>query len=101
MDSESCGSTQQQVLKEEFYRTCMVICGKTPLWWLCYDSPAPLNYNQTLLDIQGDGYWEYDVIDFGDIERIDPREYFGAALWQFHKSLSRPLKSLRACFKIA
>lgn len=94
VDSESCGSTQQQVLKEEFYRTCMIICGKTPLWWLCYDSPVPLNYKQTMLDIQGDGYWEYDVIDFGDIEKIDHREYFGAALWQFHKSLSRPLKSL-------
>jgi adenylate cyclase, class 1 len=94
VDSESCGSTQQQVLKEEFYRTCTIICGKTPLWWLCYDSPTPLNYNKTLKDIQGDGYWEYDVIDFGDIERIEPKEYFGAALWQFHKSLSRPLKSL-------
>ncbi|MGD9209549.1 MAG: class I adenylate cyclase [Desulfobacteraceae bacterium] len=94
VDSESCGTTQQQVLKEEFYRTCMVICGKTPFWWLCYDSPSPLNYEQTLTDIQGDGYWEYDIIDFGDIEQISPREYFGAALWQFHKSLSRPLKSL-------
>ncbi len=94
VDSESCGTAQQQVLKEEFYRTCMVICGKTPLWWLCYDSSSTLNYEQTLVDIQGDGYWEYDVIDFGDIEKISPKEFFGAALWQFHKSLSNPLKSL-------
>lgn len=94
VDSESCGTAQQQVLKEEFYRTGMVICGKTPFWWLCYDSPSTLDYEKTLTDIRGDGYWEYDVIDFGDIERINPKEYFGAALWQFHKSLSRPLKSL-------
>jgi adenylate cyclase class 1 len=94
VDSESCGSTQQQVLKEEFYRTCIVICGKTPLWWLCYNSPTPLNYHKILTDIQGDGFWEYDVVDFGDIDRIDPKEYFGATLWQFHKSLSSPLKSL-------
>ncbi len=94
VDNESCGSTQQQVLKEEFYRTCIVICGKTPLWWLCHNQPTPLNYLETLEKIQGDGYWEYDVIDFGDIEKIDSKEYFGAALWQFHKSLYRPLKSL-------
>ncbi len=94
VDNESCGSTQQQVLKEEFYRTGIVICGKTPLWWLCYNQPTALNYAETLKNIQGDGYWEYDVIDFGDIEKIDPKEYFGAALWQFHKSLYRPLKSL-------
>jgi adenylate cyclase class 1 len=94
VDSESCGSTQQEVLKEEFYRSAMVICGKTPLWWLCYNTPQALNYAETLAIAQKDDYWQYDVIDFGDIQKIDKKEYFGAALWQFHKSLSRPLKSL-------
>jgi adenylate cyclase class 1 len=94
VDSESCGSTQQDVLKEEFYRTGMVICGKTPLWWLCHNAPQPLNYAETLFAAQSDDYWQYDVVDFGDIQKIDKKEYFGAALWQFHKSLSRPLKSL-------
>ncbi len=94
VDSESSGSTQQNVLKEEFYRTCMVICGKIPLWWLCYDKSFHINYKDALAAIAGDDYWEYDLIDFGDVEQIEKKEYFGAALWQFHKSLSRPLKSI-------
>ena len=94
LDAESSGTTQQQVLKEEFYRTCMVICGKTPLWWLCYDPKHPMEYDQVQATIQNDGYWEYDLVDFGDIERVDKKEYFGSALWLFNKSLSRPLKSI-------
>lgn len=94
LDAESSGTTQQQVLKEEFYRSCMVICGKTPLWWLCYDANQHLDYAQVLATIQNDGYWEYDLIDFGDIENVDKKEYFGSALWLFNKSLSRPLKSI-------
>jgi adenylate cyclase class 1 len=94
LDAESSGTTQQQVLKEEFYRTCMVICGKTPLWWLCYDAEQRIDYGQVLATIRGDGYWEYDCIDFGDIENVDKKEYFGSALWLFNKSLSRPLKSI-------
>ena len=94
VDAESSGSTQQNVLKEEFYRTCMVICGKIPLWWLCYDREVRIDYNEALSAMEDDDFWEYDLIDFGDIEKVEKEEYFGAALWQFHKSLSRPLKSI-------
>jgi adenylate cyclase class 1 len=94
LDAESSGTTQQQVLKEEFYRTCMVICGKTPLWWLCYDANQSVDYHQVLETIKNDGYWEYDLVDLGDIESVDKKEYFGSALWLFNKSLSRPLKSI-------
>jgi adenylate cyclase class 1 len=94
VDSESSGSTQQDVLKEEFYRSCMVICGKTPLWWLCYNPNYPMDYQKVSASITDDDFWEYDLVDFGDIETIEKELYFGAALWQFHKSLSRPLKSI-------
>jgi len=94
LDSESSGSTQKNVLKEEFYRTCMVICGKLPLWWLCYDKNIGIDYADALSVTDDEDFWEYDLIDFGDIEKIEKEEYFGAALWQFHKSLSHPLKSI-------
>jgi adenylate cyclase class 1 len=42
VDDQSSGSTQTHVLKEEFYRTCVVICGKLPLWWVCYDPKKEL-----------------------------------------------------------
>ena len=94
VDAESSGSTQQNVLKEEFYRTCMVICGKIPLWWLCYAPRISVCYADALAAMADEDYWEYDLVDFGDIEKVSQKEYFGAALWQFHKSLSNPLKSI-------
>jgi len=94
VDEESSGSTQQKVLKEEFYRSCMVICGKIPLWWLCHYKGLQVEYKDAVTVMEDENFWEYDVIDFGDVERIDQSEYFGAALWHFHKSLVHPLKSI-------
>ncbi|MCP4367345.1 MAG: hypothetical protein GY797_04405, partial [Deltaproteobacteria bacterium] len=94
VDKESSGSTQQKVLKEEFYRSCMVICGKIPLWWLCHYKQLQVEYKDALTVIEDENFLEYDVIDFGDVERIEQSEYFGAALWHFHKSLLHPLKSI-------
>jgi len=94
VDSESCGSTQKNVLKEEFYRTCILICGKIPLWWLCYNDKVYMDYDQTVAAIKAKMYDGCDLIDFGNLEVIESREYFGAALWQLHKALTKPLKSI-------
>lgn len=94
VDEESCGTTQQNVLKEEFYRTGMLICGRTPLWWLCHDPANKVSYDDIKSAVKNDGFWEYDLVDFGDLEKVDKSEYFGAALWQLHKSLSNPIKSI-------
>lgn len=108
VDSESSGSTQTNLLKEEFYRTCIVICGKIPLWWVCYDNNSESRYEQAvstlnqrkypgksqiLDDVLGD-----DFVDLGDLEKVDEGEYFGASLWQLQKSLNRPLKSIIKMF---
>jgi adenylate cyclase class 1 len=96
VDEESSGSAQKNLLKEEFYRTCIVICGKIPLWWLCYDRERrhAVPYAGAIEDIGKLKYGHYDIIDFGDLLTIDKSEHFGAALWQLQKSLSSPLKSI-------
>jgi len=94
VDAESSGSTQQLVLKEEFYRTFILISGKVPIWWLIYDKTLKIEYNDALSAINSDTFWEYDLIDFGNIEKIKKSEYFGASLWQFHKFLTSPLKTI-------
>ncbi len=94
VDAESSGSTQQNVLKEEFYRSMMVILGKIPLWWISFDPSGAIGYEQARAAVADENFGEYDIIDFGDIERVEKSEYFGAALWQLNKSLSRPLKSI-------
>lgn len=93
VDEESSGSAQANVLKEEFYRTCMVIAGKIPLWWACYDNRTQIDYKDALAVIGDDAFWEDDLVDFGDLENVDAEECFGAALWQIQKSLESPLKS--------
>jgi len=91
---ESSGSTQKNILKEEFYRTSILICGKIPLWWVCYDEDRPADYDELLDEYGRDVFGDYDFIDLGNIETVDRGEYLGAALWQFNKSLTHPLKSI-------
>ncbi len=94
VDSESSGSTQKNVLKEEFYRTSIVICGKIPLWWAAYDRKNSVRYHQGLDALEDGTYDDYDLIDFGNLKKVENHEYFGAALWQVQKSLTYPLKSI-------
>ena len=94
IDYESSGSAQKDVLKEEFYRTSILICGKIPFWWVCYDREEQPDYNQELSKINRSGEGGHDLIDLGNLEQVNQSEYFGAAIWQFNKSLTHPLKSI-------
>jgi adenylate cyclase class 1 len=94
VSDESCGSTQRNVLKEEFYRTAIVVCGKVPFWWVYFNPEEPLSYEQALQEYLHPNFGQDDCVDLGNLEAIDPGEYFGAALWQFNKALTHPLKSI-------
>jgi len=94
LDDESCGSSQRNVLKEEFYRTMIMIAGKIPLWWLCYDPEETVDYQEFYEQYTGGIFGDYDCIDMGALNSVDDDEYFGAALWQFNKALTHPLKSI-------
>ncbi len=94
IDFESSGSTQKNILKEEFYRTTILICGKIPFWWVAWDNDAPVDYEKELKAVQKNDYGDLDFIDFGNLTDVHPSEYYGAALWQLNKSLTHPLKSI-------
>ncbi len=94
LGNESSGSAQRNVLKEEFYRTSILICGKIPLWWACYCPGEDVDYQAFAAQYAKDAFCDYDFIDMGELESVDKEEYFGAALWQFNKALTHPLKSL-------
>ena len=94
IDFESSGSTQKNVLKEEFYRTSILICGKIPFWWVAYDPEGPVDYEEVFKQNQKSDFGEIDLIDLGNLEQVNQSEYYGAALWQLNKSLSHPLKSI-------
>lgn len=94
VDYESSGSTQKNVLKEEFYRSSILICGKIPFWWVAYDPGGPVDYEKEFIHNQKSGFGEMDLIDLGDLQQIEKTEYYGAALWQLNKALTYPLKSI-------
>jgi len=94
VDYESCGSTQKKVLKEEFYRTAILIGGKIPLWWVCYDPRDALNYEEVAEECRNAPVIYYDLLDLGNLDCIGKEESIGAALWQLNKSLTHPLKSI-------
>ena len=94
LDYESSGSAQCNVLKEEFYRTSILISGKIPLWWVCFDPDESIDYQALSTQYARGLFDEYDFIDLGPLESVGHDEYFGAALWQFNKALTHPLKSV-------
>jgi len=94
MDDESSGSAQGKVLLEEFYRTMMLVGGKIPLWWVSFTPGGPVDYPKLASDYARGKFDDFDCIDLGNLEGIQREEFFGAALWQFNKALTHPLKSV-------
>lgn len=47
-DKDSAGSSQAKLLKEEFYRTCIHVAGKYPLWWLTPPSATDQEYEDAV-----------------------------------------------------
>lgn len=94
LDFESSGSAQKNVLKEEFYRTTILIEGKIPFWWVCFETDEIIDYDHAFAQNAGSDFGERDFIDMGNLTGVKLNEYFGASLWQFNKSLTHPLKSI-------
>jgi len=92
---EGSGSALKNILKEEFYRTMTIIEGRIPLWWIVRSGSDPDVYDKTFqnlhktMDVEAD-----EFIDMGNLTRIPQQELLGAALWQMHKALDDPLKSV-------
>jgi adenylate cyclase class 1 len=90
-DFESSGSAQSMILKEEFYRTMILVSGKIPFWSVTPDwvdgKLYPLLYHVA-------SRFHSDYLDLGHVGDIPPGEYFGASMWQLFKSLKSPYKSV-------
>lgn len=88
---DSCGETQNYLLLDEFYRTAVWLCGRTPLWWIV---PPDENYHQYARRLTKNKHIDaLDWLDFGEIDTIPAAEFFSAALWQLFKAIEAPYKS--------
>ncbi len=95
LSEESCGSTLGKLLKDEFYRTAIIVEGKMPYYWLMSPGTTDTNYAKNIEKLRADSRFTHEnYVDLGNVHQIDPGEYFGAALWQLFKGLHNPFKSV-------
>jgi len=94
-EEESAGSSLKLLLKDELFRTHILIAGKIPLWWLIppgLTDKAYKTYAEKLL--RENPFIAQHFIDLGYITNIPKEEIFGACLWQMNKALDSPFKSV-------
>jgi adenylate cyclase, class 1 len=93
-DKESAGSSQAQLLKEEFYRTGVYLAGKKPVWWYVPPDVDRAGYRRHIKRFHtAVGTLDTNVLDLGHLEEIPKDEFFGASLWQIVKAIKSPFKS--------
>lgn len=94
-DKESAGSAQARLLKEEFYRTYILIAGKMPFWCLTPAGISDEEYLKYKEAVKQSTNLETGLLmDLGNLNEITTEEFFGAALWQMNKAMDSPYKSV-------
>ncbi len=94
MSEESSGTAQYMLLKEEFYRTAVLLGGRYPVWWLVPPDREYDYYKYIQMLYDQDLVYQYEVMDFGDLAFIPAGEFFGATLWHLNKAIHSPYKSV-------
>ncbi len=92
-EDEAFGSTVGAVLKDEFFRSSIIICGKIPFWWVVPQFIKDKEYNELFAKLPQE-MAENDFVDLGNLYEISKEDFLGAALFQIIKSLGNPFKSM-------
>ncbi|MBW2061083.1 MAG: class I adenylate cyclase [Deltaproteobacteria bacterium] len=95
VDSESSGTAQGRLLKEEFYRSMTLIAGQAPMWWVMPPGIKDDEYERLkILISQSQIINRNELIDLGNVRDISLGEFYGAAIWQINKTMGSPFKSV-------
>ncbi len=87
------GTSLGQMLKEEFYRSSIIINDIVPFWWVVPADCSDGDYNLWLSSISETDL-ERQFIDLGNIADVNKGDFLIAALFQIIKSLGNPFKSI-------
>lgn len=95
-DSESTGSALAKLLKEEMYRTMIIVAGKIPFWLISPVDSDDERYDKLYQKLQNGETLlkQEEFIDMGNVDDISQGEYFGGAIWALIKSFKSPFKTL-------
>jgi adenylate cyclase class 1 len=95
VDEESAGSSQKKFLKEEFYRTMLLVSGKIPFWWVLPSGITESDYTRHWTWMIREAPLDFlDFIDLGYLSHVSRDEFMGNALWQLSKGIKDPFKAL-------
>jgi adenylate cyclase, class 1 len=95
VDEESSGSSQKKFLKEECYRTMLLVTGKIPYWWMVPPGFSQQEYEKTWESFTRKAPLDaVDFVDLGFLEGVSRNEFLGNALWQLSKGIKSPFKAL-------
>ncbi len=94
LDGDNCGSAQNLLLLDEFYRTAFKICGRDLIWYLVSPEEEKTDYRAAVEALFASGviderFW----FDYGPVAGASPAEYFGSALWMLFKGIDSPFKA--------
>lgn len=90
---EAFGSIIGAVLKDEFFRSSVIIAGKVPFWWVIPRFVRDVEYEKWYGLVPPE-MKERLFIDLGNLFEISKQDFVGAALFLIIKSLGNPFKSL-------
>lgn len=95
VDEESSGSSQKKFLKEECYRTMLLVTGKIPYWWMVPPGFTLEEYQYSWENFAENAPLDsLDFLDLGFLEGVSQDEFLGNALWQLSKGIKDPFKAI-------
>ncbi|MEY4588123.1 MAG: hypothetical protein RL497_199 [Pseudomonadota bacterium] len=96
ISEESSGELQRIMLLDEFYRTSIWLAGRLPVWWLVPTAVEQKGDYQRYVAVLLRNHYisDQDYIDFGPSALFAAEEFVGAGLWQLHKAIEAPYKSV-------
>ncbi|HET97759.1 MAG TPA: class I adenylate cyclase [Desulfurivibrio alkaliphilus] len=94
-EEESAGSALKILLKDELFRTHLLVAGKPLLWWFIPPGLGEGQYRHLVQRLVKERKINPDnFVDLGNVTGIPKAEIFGACLWQMNKALDSPFKSV-------
>lgn len=96
MDEEGAGTLQQDLLKEQFYRTFILIAGQIPYWAVF---PSGLNdaeyrhWIETAALLSGHNVVADDYVDLGNLISVKSEACLGGLIWEISKAPDDPVKT--------